>query len=127
MEDWVIHGDIFFGVVGGFFNEAQGSSIAKILKDHAPELRMSTVNLTETLILIQDRQPQLYEGMRTMLLTSSIRFVPPDKAHAEIAVDARMRLPLNLGDCFAYALAKTEKCRLLSLDEDFKQTDLTHT
>ena len=108
-----------------FFNESQGSSIAKILKDHVTELRMSTVNLTETLILIQDRQPQLYEGMRTMLLTSSIRFVPPDKTHAEIAADARMRLPLNLGDCYAYALAKSENCRLLTLDEDFKQTDLT--
>jgi ribonuclease VapC len=107
-----------------FFNEHHGSSIAKILKEHAPELRMSTVNLTETLILIQDRQPQLFEGMRTMLLTSSIRFVPPDKSHVEIAADARMRLPLNLGDCFAYALAKSENCRLLTLDEDFKQTDL---
>lgn len=107
-----------------FFNEPKGSSIAKILKDHATELRMSTVNLTETLILIQDRQPQLYEGMRTMLLTSSIRFVPPDKSQAEIAADARMRLPLNLGDCFAYALAKSENCRILTLDDDFRETDL---
>jgi ribonuclease VapC len=108
-----------------FFNESYGSSIAKILKDHAAELRMSTVNLTETLILIQDRQPQLYEGMRTMLLTSSIRFVPPDKNQAEIAADARIRLPLNLGDCFAYALAKSENCRILTLDDDFKNTDVT--
>ncbi len=84
---------------------------------------MSTVNLTETLILIQDRQ-QLYEGMRTMLLTSSIRFVPPDKNQAEIAADARIRLPLNLGDCFAHALAKSENCRLLTLDDDFKNTDV---
>ena len=107
-----------------FFNEPKGSSIAKILKDHATELRMSTVNLTETLILIQDRQPQLFEGMRTMLLTSSIRFVPPDKSQAEIAADARMRLPLNLGDCFAYALAKSENCRILTLDDDFRETDV---
>jgi ribonuclease VapC len=107
-----------------FFNEPKGSSIAKILKDHATELRMSTVNLTETLILIQDRQPQLFEGMRTMLLTSSIRFVAPDNSQAEIAADARMRLPLNLGDCFAYALAKSENCRILTLDEGFRETDV---
>jgi hypothetical protein len=59
-----------------------------------------------------------------MLLTSSIRFVPPDKSQAEIAADARMRLPLNLGDCFAYALAKSENCRILTLDDDFRETDV---
>ena len=59
-----------------------------------------------------------------MLLTSSIRFVAPDKSQAEIAADARMRLPLNLGDCFAYALAKSENCRILTLDEGFRETDV---
>jgi len=31
---------------------------------------------------------------------------------------------LNLGDCFAYALAKEEGVALLTLDGDFKATDL---
>ena len=31
---------------------------------------------------------------------------------------------LNLGDCFAYALAKERGCRLLYVGEDFARTDL---
>lgn len=107
-----------------FFNEDKGSAIARILQEHASELRMSTVNLSETLILVQDRQPQLFEGLRLLLLGSNIRFVAPDAAHAVLAAEARMKFPLNLGDCFAYALAKSEGCPILTLDEDFSQTDI---
>ena len=56
--------------------------------------------------------------------TSSIRLVPPTPSHAEIAAAARLRYPLNLGDCFAYALAKDEDRRLLTLDRDFRRSDL---
>lgn len=37
---------------------------------------------------------------------------------------ARLRYPLNLGDCFAYALAKDEDRTLLTLDRDFRRSDL---
>jgi uncharacterized protein with PIN domain len=89
-----------------FFAEPAGGWAAKQLAAHASELRMSTVNLTETLIRVRDRQPQLYETIETELLTSGIRFVPPDVEQAKIAAEARLRYPLNLGDCFAYALAR---------------------
>ena len=36
-----------------------------------------------------------------------------------LAVAARLRWPLNLGDCFAYALAIREESPILTLDEDF--------
>ena len=55
---------------------------------------------------------------------SVIRLVHPTPRHAEIAASARLRYPLNLGDCFAYALAKDEACPLLTLDRDFRKTDL---
>jgi uncharacterized protein with PIN domain len=32
-------------------------------------------------------------------------------------------LPLNLGDCFAYALAVVEDCPVLALDQSFHKTD----
>ena len=35
-----------------------------------------------------------------------------------------MKYPLNLGDCFAYALAVTEKRAILTLDRDFTKTDV---
>jgi len=85
---------------------------------------MSTVNYAETLILIEDRQPQLSAEMKSMMETSSIRLVPPHAIQAEIAAKARVQFPLNLGDCFAYALAKDEGCPLLTLDKDFRRCDI---
>ena len=85
---------------------------------------MSTVNYAEALILIEDRQPQLFDEIRNSIRSSSIRLVPPTPAKAEIAAAARLRYPLNLGDCFAYALAKQEECPLLTLDRDFRNTDV---
>ena len=49
--------------------------------------------------------------------------MPPDVEQAAIVAKARLRFPLNLGDCFAYALAQTEHCPILTLDSDFKRLD----
>lgn len=85
---------------------------------------MSTVNYAEVLILVKDRQPQLYNEIREAILEAGIRLVPPTATQAEAAADACLRFPLNLGDCFAYALAKDEDCVLLTLDRDFAKTDV---
>lgn len=107
-----------------FFNEENGPWVLDQLQAANDSLRMSTVNLAETLILIEDRQPQLAKTLKAKLLNSSIRFVAPDHQTAILAATARMKFPLNLGDCFAYALAKSENCPLLTLDRDFKATDI---
>jgi ribonuclease VapC len=88
------------------------------------ELRMSTVNYAEAMILVEDRQPQRISEIREAVQTSLIRLVPPTRLHAETAAAARLRYPLNLGDCFAYALAKHDDSPLLTLDLDFLKTDL---
>ena len=85
---------------------------------------MSTVNLTETLIRLRDRQPDRFAQLESRLLNSGIRFVPPDVEQARIAGDARLRYPINLGDCFAYALARVEKRAILTLDSDFRCLDV---
>lgn len=108
-----------------FFNERFGPWAADQLRDHASDLRMSTVNYAEALILVHDRQPQLFAEIREAIQASSIRLVAPTSDQAEIAAAARLRYPLNLGDCFAYALARQEDCPLLTLDRDFLKTDLT--
>lgn len=105
-------------------NEKGASKIVEELEHHRSALRMSTVNLTELLILIEDRQPHDFSKIEDEILASGIRFVPPTIGHARIAAKARARFPLNLGDCFAYALAKIEGCPLLTLDRDFKKTDI---
>lgn len=105
------------------FAEPHGEWVAEQLAAHAAELRMSTVNLTETLILVRDRQPHLYEQIEAEILSSGIQFIPPDVRQAQIAAEARLRYPLNLGDCFAYALAVVEECPILVLDSDFRAVD----
>ena len=108
-----------------FFNERFGPWAVDQLSENAPRLRMSTVNYAETLILIRDRQPQLFGEIHESLRRSGLRLVPPTAEQAEIAAEARLRYPLNLGDCFAYALPKDEGCPILTLDEDFRKTDAT--
>jgi ribonuclease VapC len=107
-----------------FFNEEHAHWAEKQLEDHRGELRMSTVNLAETLIRVKDLQPQGFENIQDQILESGIRFVPPTVIQSQIAAAARLEFPINLGDCFAYALAKDEGCPLLTLDRDFKKTDI---
>ncbi len=111
-------------LIAVLFNEQRGPWALDQLQAHRAALRMSTVNLAEVLILCEDRQPQLFRNMRDELLGSSIRFVPPTPDHAMLAAGARLRYALNLGDCFAYALAKAEDVPLLTLDADFRTTDV---
>ncbi|HEV7734642.1 MAG TPA: type II toxin-antitoxin system VapC family toxin [Candidatus Binatia bacterium] len=105
------------------FDEPDAGWAAAQLTEHASELRMSTVNLAETLLLIRDRQPRDADEIETQITTSGIRFVAPDTQQARIAAQARLRFPLNLGDCFAYALAVAEDCAILTLDRDFRSVD----
>ena len=93
------------------------------LDKNAAELRMSTVNLTEILIRLRDRQPQLADELESRILGSGIRFVPPDGEQCRLAAAARRRYPMNLGDCFAYALAVSEGVPILTLDESFRRLD----
>jgi len=106
------------------FNEKWSSWATDQLQANQPHLQMSVVNYAEALILIADRQPRRFDEVRETIEASVIRLVPPTPRHAEIAASARLRYPLNLGDCFAYALAKDEDCPLLTLDRDFRKTDL---
>jgi Uncharacterized protein conserved in bacteria len=106
------------------FHEEAGPWVKDQMLENAFSLKMSTVNLAETLILLQSRQPHLYEDIREQVISSSIRFIAPTVSQAKIAAESRMIFPINLGDCFAYALAKEEQLPILTLDMDFKKTDL---
>jgi len=62
---------------------------------------------------------------------AGIAIVPVDQAQATLAREAfrrfgkgRHRAALNFGDCFAYALAKTQNLPLLTLDRDFRAADI---
>ena len=105
------------------FGEPQAEWVAGQLAAHRGELQMSTVNLTETLIRVRDRKQAAADDMEAKLLESGVRFVAPTVEQSRIAAEARLKLPLNLGDCFAYALAADCNDALLTLDSDFRATD----
>ena len=106
-----------------YFREAHADWAAEQLAG-AARLLMSTVNLTESLIRLRDRQPTDADDLEQRLLTGGIEFIAPDTVQATVAARARLTFPLNLGDCFAYALAKAENVPILTLDRDFRAIDL---
>lgn len=110
-------------ILAVFFGERHGAWVAEQLTANSGELCMSTVNLTEALIVLRDRQPTLADELQEHLLAAGIEFVPPDTQQAEIAARSRLRFPLNLGDCFAYALAVARDDCLLAIDSDFSCID----
>lgn len=113
-------------VLAIFYKEEHGAWCAKQLDEATGRLRMSTVNLAECLILVEDRQDSAAAiRIQTELEARGVAFIPPDVEQARIAAQARHRYPLNLGDCFAYALAQVTGDPLLTLDRDFKGTDIS--
>lgn len=64
--------------------------------------------------------------------TNRLEFIPIGRLEADAALDAfeqygkgsRHPAQLNMGDCFAYACAKTNNAHLLYKGDDFSHTDL---
>ena len=105
------------------FGEQHADWVAARMEESAGLLAMSTVNLTEAIIRIRDRFPDGFAAVEGRLLSGAIEFVEPDVDQARLAAAARLRFPLNLGDCFAYALSTVLDQPILSVDEDFRSQD----
>jgi ribonuclease VapC len=110
-------------LLAALFQEQHGPWVTDQLDAHRRRLRMSTVNLAEALIAIRNRHPSRVAELEARLDAVLLAFVPPDENHARLAAAARARFPLNFGDCFAYALAKSEGVPLLAVDDDFRNVD----
>jgi ribonuclease VapC len=94
-----------------------------------PPVAMSAVSLVEARI-IATRENGLSE-LETLLQVAAIEIVPIDGVQADVAFEAFLRYgkgrhpaALNLGDLFAYALAKVTGEPLLFKGNDFARTDL---
>jgi ribonuclease VapC len=111
-------------VLAVLFNEPNGQWVAKQLDAHRGTLQMSTVNLAEAIIVLRSRMKEGAKSLEFSLLSRPIRFVPPTIEHAQMAAEARLKFPLNLGDCFVYALAAATSETILTLDEDFRKCNL---
>lgn len=97
--------------------------------ENASALQMSAGTLAESLIVAGRRG--LADAMAEAVEAFGITIVPVGEADARRAAAAYAAwgkgvhpAALNLGDCFAYALAKAQDCPLLYVGDDFAQTDV---
>lgn len=108
--------------------EPQADACSEVLK-HGGELVISAATVAESLIVAGRRG--LAGPMAILLQGLDLTVSPVFEADARRAADAYSqwgkgvhRASLNLGDCFAYALAKEHGCPLLYVGNDFAQTDV---
>lgn len=103
--------------------------------DAAERRMMSVASFVETSMVIESRYgPDGRRNLDLFISKAGIVLVPVDDEQAYVARDAfrhygkgRHPAGLNLGDCFAYALAKTLREPLLFKGVDFSHTDIaTH-
>jgi Uncharacterized protein conserved in bacteria len=113
------------------FGEPDAARIAAALST-AKRLRMAAPTWLESLIVVEGRKgPDGVEQLRELVQGLGIEFVDFDTALAERAHLAwrsygkgRHPAALNMGDCYAYALASALGEALLFKGEDFSQTDI---
>lgn len=74
---------------------------------------------------------QASEDVQSLLEASRIEIDVVTAQHAEGAINAhkrfgkgRHRAQLNMGDCFAYAMARAQNAAILFVGDDFVHTDL---
>jgi len=101
--------------------------------ESAAERRLSAVNFVETAMVIDgSRDPIASRRFDDLLTVAHVRIEPVTENQARLARDAYRDFgkgsahpaKLNLGDCFAYALAKATGESLLFIGADFAHTDI---
>jgi len=122
---------------------ADASAILAILLDEADRdyfmerltnavlVLMSPVNAWEVLARAHGSDGQMGVARAEAVIASfNVEIVPIDAELARRAVDAFVRFgkrapaKLNMGDCFAYALARSRSAPLLFKGDDFRKTDV---
>jgi ribonuclease VapC len=112
-------------------SEAEADDLENSLLD-APVRRISAVTYVETAVVVDGRRDViLSRRLDEFLRETEISIEPVTSQQARLAREAyrdfgkaRHRAGLNLGDCFAYALAKEKGEPLLFKGNDFRRTDV---
>jgi ribonuclease VapC len=110
--------------------EPEGDAFKAALAD-ASERYMSPVNWLEVAMNAESAGKEDIEAFRRLTEYIGLNLIPVDEAQMRIAHVAWRRFGkgrdparLNLGDCFAYALAKFLDEPLLYKGRDFSRTDI---
>lgn len=118
-------------VVAMLFHESERERFSKRLKADAARL-MSAVTRVECTCVIEGRKSAAgRRELENFLEQSEISIVPVNQQQIDLACEAFRRFgkgrhpaALNIGDCFAYALAKASGEPLLFKGKDFGRTDI---
>ena len=118
-------------VVAILFGEPEAGAFDSVLSGPV-SCSISAVSVLEAETVVRGRTTEdLVPLVRRLLSLRNVRIVPLDDVQAQLASDAYGRFGkgfhaarLNLGDCAAYALAKSMDAPLLYKGDDFAQTDL---
>ena len=122
-------------IVAILTSEVDADELANAL-DAAPSPITSPVAVSEaTLAVCRKRHSSVAEAhgdVIEFLVTAGIEIVPITGKEAHAALDAFSRYgkgrghpaKLNIGDCFAYAVAKTCRTTILFEGDDFNKTDI---
>lgn len=106
-----------------YLKEPKALRIAETINRH-PHCLMSALTAKEILIKLLGRRILSSDVFLDDMQTFGIRLIDIDTRQAVLAAEARNRYPLNLGDCFVYALAFMRDATVLTLDSDFKKCDI---
>ncbi|HEY7852510.1 MAG TPA: type II toxin-antitoxin system VapC family toxin, partial [Caulobacteraceae bacterium] len=118
-------------IVAILLGEADGPRFARAI-EAAPRRLISAVTRVELSCVMEGRKGDLGRvALETFLEEGDIETVGVTARDADLAIDAfrrfgkgRHRAGLNIGDCFAYALASGASLPLLFKGDDFGHTDI---
>ena len=125
-------------IVAILTREPDADTLADVLESARAPITSPIAIFEAALGICRKRHASLEEAeadIREFLGGAAIRAVSITEREAETALAAFSRYgkgrghpaQLNLGDCFAYAVAKNHRATLLFKGDDFNQTDLTAT
>ena len=110
--------------------EAEAAAFARAIRA-APQRRMSAASWLEAAIVADNRSALAAAEFDAFVARLELEVMPFTPDQAQRAREAHRRYGrgrhpagLNLGDCFAYALAKSRDEPLLFKGEDFARTDV---
>jgi ribonuclease VapC len=124
----VVDTSAMFAIVA---HEAERDTFVDVL-DRVDGALCSAVSFVETVMVLTGRSRAVARSQVDELLKAfAIEVAPVDRSQTEIAIEAfdrfgkgRHRASLNLADCFAYALAKSQNAPLLYKGNEFLRTDI---
>jgi ribonuclease VapC len=104
--------------------EEKAGAVADVLAQSRTRPAVSPVNYVESLIILADRKGISIEKAHEPLAALKLEILSITLQDCLVAAEARLRFPLNLGDCFAYAAARERGLPLLAVDSDFDKSDI---